>query len=300
MKTDMTFDTEDGTTLAGWFFRANGATGPSPTVIMAHGFSATKEMHLRGFAETFQAAGLNVLVYDNRNLGDSAGTPRGEIDPDQQISDYRDAITYVQGREDVDGDKIGVWGSSYSGGHVLVVAAKDRRVKCVVSQVPLVSGLDNARRLVRSDHWAGLRDGFAADRAGRLAGDAPLTLPVVGDGPADPCALPTDDSREFFTTLSPENKGSWQNEITLRSMQLFTEYEPGDYIARIAPTPLMIVVGRHDHLTPADLTLTAYANALEPKKLLILDCMHFEAYTDAPFAISGPAQRDWFVQHLAG
>ena len=298
MKDDLRFHTEDGTELAAWFFRAKGATGPSPTVIMSHGFSATKEMHLTGFAETFQDAGMNVLVYDNRNLGDSAGTPRGEIDPDQQIRDYRDAITYAQGREDVDADRIGIWGSSYSGGHVLVVAAKDRRVKCVVSQVPLVAGLDNARRLVRSDHWEGLRAGFAADRAGRLAGEAPLTLPVVGQEPADPCALPTDDSRAFFTGLSDVHRGSWQNEITLRSMEMFTEYEPGDYIARIAPTPLMIVVGRDDHLTPADLTLQAYARALEPKRLLILNCHHFEAYTDAPFAISAPAQCDWFQRHL--
>ncbi|MEO0939886.1 MAG: alpha/beta hydrolase [Pseudomonadota bacterium] len=297
MKTDITFKTEDGTQLAGWFFQAD-ADGPAPCILMAHGFSATKEMHLEGFAKTFQAAGMHVLVYDNRNLGDSGGAPRGEIDPDQQIADYRDAITFVQGLDHVDAERIGVWGSSYSGGHVLVVAAKDKRVKCVVSQVPLVYGLRNAQRLVRSDHFAGLRAGFAADRAARLAGEAPMRLPVVGDGPEDPCALPTDDSREFFHGLSAENRGRWENDITLRSMQLFTEYEPGDWVSKIAPTPLMLVVGRDDHLTPADLTLEAYEAAMEPKKLLILDCSHFEAYTDGPFEISAPAQCAWFAQHL--
>ncbi|UYV39595.1 alpha/beta hydrolase [Rhodobacteraceae bacterium D3-12] len=214
------------------------------------------------------------------------------------MRDYRDAITYVQGLDSVDATQIGVWGSSYSGGHVLVVAAKDRRVKCVVSQVPLTYGLENAQRLVRSDHWAGLRDGFAADRAGQLNGDAPLRLPVVGNGPEDPCALPTDDSREFFLGLSEENRGAWVNEITLRSMEYFTEYEPGDWVAKIAPTPLMMVAGRYDHLTPADLTLKAYERAMEPKIMLILDCAHFEAYTDEPFKISAPAQCAWFAEHL--
>lgn len=298
MKTDITFNTEDGTTLAGWFFAAAGADGPAPTVIMCHGFSATKEMHLDGFAKTFQAAGMNVIVYDNRNLGDSGGTPRGEIDPEQQIRDFRDAITYAQGRADVDPDRIGAWGSSYSGGHVLVVAARDRRVKCVVSQVPLVQGLENARRLVRSDLWAGLREGFVADRQARLRGEAPLTMPVIGETFGDPCALPTEDSHRFFSELPEEKRGRWQNEITLRSMELFTEYEPGDAIARIAPTPLMIVVGRDDHLTPADMTLAAYERALEPKKLLVLECGHFEAYTDGPFEISAPAQCEWFQTHL--
>lgn len=298
MKTDITFNTEDGTTLAGWFFAAAGVDGPAPTVIMCHGFSATKEMHLDGFAKTFQAAGMNVIVYDNRNLGDSGGTPRGEIDPEQQIRDFRDAITYAQGRADVDPDRIGAWGSSYSGGHVLVVAARDRRVKCVVSQVPLVQGLENARRLVRSDLWAGLREGFVADRQARLRGEAPLTMPVIGETFGDPCALPTEDSHRFFSDLPEEKRGRWQNEITLRSMELFTEYEPGDAIARIAPTPLMIVVGRDDHLTPADMTLAAYERALEPKKLLVLECGHFEAYTDGPFEISAPAQCEWFQTHL--
>lgn len=298
MKTDTTFRTEDGTELAGWFFKAEGAAGPAPCIVIAHGFSATKEMHLKGFAEAFQAQGMNVLVYDNRNLGDSGGAPRGEIDPEQQIRDYRDAITHVQTLPEVDPERIGVWGSSYSGGHVLVVAARDRRVKCVISQVPLVAGLDNARRLVRSDHWAGLRAGFVADRQGRLKGEAPLTLPVVSEDPAAPCALPTDDSRDFFLNLPPEYLGNWKNEITLRSMEMFTEYEPGESIPRIGPTPLMIVVARQDHLTPADMTIAAYNRALEPKKLLILDCAHFEAYTGEMFDISAPAQCEWFKTHL--
>lgn len=298
MKKDISFKTEDGTALAGWFFAGQNINGSIPTIIMCHGFSATKEMYLQGFAETFQAAGMNVMIYDNRNLGDSAGFPRGEIDPEQQIRDFRDAITYAQSRDDVDADQIGIWGSSYSGAHVLVVAARDRRVKCVVSQVPLVHGLENARRLVRSDHWSGLRAGFVADRQGRLSGKDPLTLPVIGENFGDPCALPTEDSHKFFTELPEDKRGRWKNEITLRSMEMFTEYEPGDSIARIAPTPLMIVVGRDDHLTPADLTLAAYERALEPKKLLVLECGHFDAYVGDAFKVSAPAQCAWFEKHL--
>jgi len=298
VKTDISFKTEDGTALAGWFFAADNSDGRAPTIIMCHGFSATKEMHLQGFAETFQAAGMNAVVYDNRNLGDRDGAPRGEIDPEQQIRDFRDAITYAQSRDDVDADRIGIWGSSYSGGHVLVVAARDRRVKCVVSQVPLVQGLENAQRLVRADHWPGLREGFVADRQGRLSGDAPITLPIIGETFGDPCALPTEDSHRFFSELPEENRGKWKNEITLRSMELFTEYEPGDSIARVAPTPLMMVVARDDHLTPADMTLAAYERALEPKKLLVLECGHFEASVGAAFEVSAPAQSAWFEGHL--
>src|ERR671925_702312 len=153
MRQDIEFDAE-GVTLRGWLYLPDGATGPVPTVVMAHGFSAVKEMFLDSFAEAFAAGGLGALVFDNRNFGASDGKPRQHIDPWQQVRDYRDAITFAESLAEIDRARIGVWGSSYSGGHVLVLGAIDRRVKCVVSQVPLISGHRNARRIVRSDFIA--------------------------------------------------------------------------------------------------------------------------------------------------
>lgn len=302
MREDVEFPTDDGTTLRGWLYRPDGVPDGTrtPLVVMAHGFSATKEMYLDDFAGVFAAAGLSVLVYDNRNLGASDGTPRGEIDPWQQVRDYRDAITWGSALPGVDAARIGVWGSSYSGAHVLVVAAIDRRVRCVVSQVPLISGLENARRLIRADHWAGLRAMFDEDRAARYAGKAPGTIKVAyEDDPAEPSALPTADTHEFFLGPIRERATTWRNEVTLRSVELFTEYEPGDYVGKISPTPLLMVVAAGDHLTVADLTTAAFERAREPKKLLVLPGGHFDAYVGEAFATSSAVQRDWFVQHLA-
>jgi len=153
-----------GVTLRGWFYPAEGASGTAPTIVLAHGFSAVKEMYLDRYAELFSANGLNALVFDNRNFGDSDGTPRQEIDPWAQVQDYRTAITYAITLAETDRNRIGIWGSSYSGGHVLVVAAIDRRVKAVVSQVPMVSGYDNVRALVRADFIDVYREMFDADR----------------------------------------------------------------------------------------------------------------------------------------
>ena len=297
MRRDIEFKTEDGGKLRGWHYAAEGVSGRAPTVIMAHGFSATREIFLDDFAEVFAAAGLGVIVYDHRNFGDSDGEPRGHIDPWTQINGYRDAITWAQTLPDVDPDRIGIWGSSYSGGHVLVVAAIDRRVKCVVSQVPLTYGLETARRLIRGDMWAGLRTTFDTDRAARARGEPGVKMPVTATE-GQPCALPTADTYEFFTNFVKNRETNWKNEVTLHSIEMFTEYEPAAYIARIAPTPLMVVVARGDHLTPFDLTARAYEEAFEPKKLLTLPGGHFEAYTGEPFSISSAAQRDWFKQHL--
>ena len=297
MRRDITLKTEDGVTLRGWLYLPDGATGRVPTVVMAHGFSAVKEMYLDRFAEVFAGGGLGALVFDNRNFGASEGEPRQDIDPWVQVRDYRDAITFAGTLAEVDASRIGVWGSSYSGGHVLVVGAIDRRVKCVVSQVPLISGHRNARRLIRSDFIAGVQAQFDADRQARYAGKAPAMIPVVAQDPMAPCALATPDSWQWFTETGKTRAPAWRNEVTLRSVEMFTEYEPGAYIEWVSPTPLMLVVAAGDHLTVSDEALAAYNRALEPKRLVLLPDGHFDAYVKGFDSASGPA-RDWFVQHL--
>ena len=146
MRKDVEFKTEDGVTLRGWLYLPDQSRGRVATIVMAHGFSAVKENYLDKYAEVYSAAGLGALVFDNRCFGASDGKPRQHIDPWRQVADYRDAITYASTLAEVDADRIGIWGSSYSGAHVLVVGALDRRVKCVTAQVPLISGHRNARR----------------------------------------------------------------------------------------------------------------------------------------------------------
>src|SRR5579864_2251149 len=187
MRRDVEINAE-GAILRGWLYTPERTRGAVGGVVMAHGFSAVKEMYLDRYAEAFAAAGLAALVFDNRNFGASEGEPRQEIDPWQQVRDYRHAITWMSRQAEVDRERIGVWGSSYSGGHALVLGAIDRRVKCVVSQVPLVSGHALARRLVRSDFLAGLHRMFEDDRRARYGGKPPAMIPVVSENPAGPAA----------------------------------------------------------------------------------------------------------------
>lgn len=296
MRIDIAFKTTDGTTLRGWHY-APTSSGKYPTVVMAHGFSAVKEMYLDKYAEAFHEAGLASIVYDNRNFGASDGEPRQEIDPWLQIRDYSDAITFARTLEQTDRDRIGIWGSSYSGGHVLVVAAIDRRVKCVVSQVPVISGWQNFRRLVRADFLVPLQFGLHADRDNRAGGGAPAMLPVVAQDPMAPSALPTADSYKWFTETAAARAPSWRNEVTLRTVEYGFGYEPGAYIGMISPTPLLMIVGIHDHLTVSDLAISAFERAYEPKRLVLMPGGHFDAYVDM-FKQSAEPACEWFRCHL--
>ena len=296
MRQDIELDAE-GVTLRGWLYLPDGATGPAPTIVMAHGFSAVKEMYLDAFAEAFAAGGLGALVFDNRNFGASDGQPRQEIDPWAQVRDYRHAITWAQAHPQVDASHIGVWGSSYSGGHVLVLGAIDKRIKCAVAQVPLVSGFRNIQRLVRQDFLAPNRTLFEQDRAARFRGEPPAMVPVVDPDPMAVSALPTPDSWQWFSETGKTRAPAWRNEVTLRTVEMLMEYEPAAYLERISPTPLLMVVAAGDHLTPTDLALEAYQQAREPKRLVLLPGAHFDAYVNDFDAASGAA-RDWFLEHL--
>jgi dienelactone hydrolase len=300
MRHDIEFDAE-GALLRGWFYEAEGAGGPAPCVVMAHGWSSTRRMYLDRFAEVFAAAGLAVLVYDNRGWGDSEaapGQPRHEIDPWVQVGDYRHAITYAQNRSEVDPDRIGVWGTSFSGAHAYVVAAMDRRVKAVVTQAPFVSGRATYANLARVDNQVVGPDVFTADRRARARGEAAATIPVVGTDPGRLVGLPTRDSHEWFTHARAELDPAWPNEVTLRSLDNYYCYEPAKYLPEVTPTPLLMIVGSEDGLTGGNLAAVAYSSAAEPKDIVFLPGGHFDAYTGRGFVVASQAARDWFVRHL--
>ena len=296
MKRNIEFDTSDGVTLRGWLQTPDGSLGPYPVVVMAHGFSAVKEVFLEMYADLFCAAGLACLVYDHRNLGESDGQPRLEVDPWLQVQGYRDAITFGELQDEVDAKRIGVWGTSYSGGHVLPVAALDKRVRVVVSQVPFISGQANMQRVFREEELENLRTMFDADRRSRFQGGEPAMIPVFGER-GSVCALPSPEEWDFIRESGLLGTPMWLNEVTLRSTEMMMEYEPGQYIHQITPTPLLMILTTRDIVTPTDISLEAFKRAHEPKELLLIEGGHMEVY-DAQFDRGAAAARDWLCRHL--
>jgi len=296
MRADIEFLSE-GLKLRGWLYWPEPRPQrPCPVVVMAHGFSCVKEQYLDRYAEVFAAAGLAVLVYDHAHFGASEGLPRQEVDPVRQRRGYQDAISYAQTLPGLDARRIGLWGTSYSGGHVLQVAAHDRRVRCVVSQVPTISGYQSGLRRIRADQLATSLARLAEDRAARFKGAPPGRIPATSADPATPCAMAGADCHAFFVATQ-DFAPTWRNEVTLRSLELARDNEPGSHVARISPTPLLMIVAEQDVLTATALCLEAYQRALPPKHLLLLPGGHFDPYVRY-FARSSEAACAWFCQHL--
>jgi dienelactone hydrolase len=302
VRQDVAVDAEDAILHAWWYPARGRQVGTaSPCVVMAHGWTSTKKIYLDRFAEVFAAAGLCVLVFDHRGWGDSGtapGKPRHEIDPWEQIRDYQHAITFAQNRSEVDPDRIGVWGTSFSAGHAFVVAAIDRRVQAVCGQAPFISGRATYANLVRVNNQVVGPERFTEDRRARARGEQPAMVPVVGSDPTTLVGLPTADAYAFFVEARARLDPQWPNEVTLRSLENFYGYEPARYLPDITPTPLLMIVGREDGLTGGNLAATAYQTAAEPKSIVFVPGGHFAAYTGDGYERASGAARDWFTTHL--
>jgi hypothetical protein len=294
MRRDIEFRTEDGTLLRG--FLHTSAEGSAPGIVMAHGFSGVKEQ-IDHYAAFFAEAGFSVLVYDHRGFGESEGTPRGEVDPHRQIADWRDAITFAAGLPEIDPERgFGVWGSSFAGGLAMVVAANDSRVRCVVSQIPNVSGHRNSREMFNVAQRRQIRERLVADRMARLAGDPPAMIPVFSTEPDELCAMPPAVSQRFIDR-GIEAAPTWRNEVTLRSVEHMMEFEPAGWTPHVAPKPLLMIVGALDTCTFPEIQVDVFETAREPKKLVVHPGGHFDTYIEHFEATSRPA-REWFAEHL--
>ena len=298
MRQDITFISK-GLHCKGWLYVPNDlpAGRKIPGIVMAHGFSGVKEMYLSNFAERFLGAGFITLVFDYRYFGDSEGEPREQFFPHEQVEDYRNAITWISDHPQVDPERIGVWGTSKSGGHVLYLAAYDKRVKAVVAQVPSVI-TPETRRLRDPEQYDKLGALLMQDRIARYKTGAVNYFKVVAPE-GELCVIRTTEAYEWFMQAGRSIAPNWRNQVTVESLEKDREFDPVGPIRLIAPTPLLLIGAEYDTLVPANLVAAAYERALEPKGILLLPCGHFDVYhIELWFSKAAGAAAEWFTNHL--
>lgn len=297
---DVAFATTDGVQLRGWLFVPTAAVDEAgaPGVVMSHGFSATRHMGLPGYAEELAAVGIAVLLYDHRNLGDSDGAPRAEIDPWIQSLDTRTALRWLSDRPEVDGERLGLWGSSFSAGEALAVAAVEPLVKAVVASVPFAALGDLAPdavedRRLRFEAMADVLDGRVPPPADPTIGP----MPVVREPESNIAGfLDQPESAEWFLASGTDGTG-WANEVTVR-FSADPPFDPGACVPEIAPTPVLMIVATDDRVAATQLALDTFALAGEPKELVMVEGHHFSAYAGAGFEQASAATVDFFLRHL--
>jgi alpha-beta hydrolase superfamily lysophospholipase len=250
---------------------------------MAHGFGGVRAARLEAFGERFAAAGIAALAFDYRHLGTSQGQPRGLIDITRQRDDYRAAVRCARSLPDIDADRVAVWGTSFSSGHALTVAADDPRIAAAVIMNPYVDGLAAVHK---SRKAAGLRVSVAltarwlADEVQRLRSRPPVRVDLTGP-PGSSAVFTTPDAAEGYASILPADRSSWEPAIPARVLLRLMSDRP----VRRAPDvqcPLLVCVCDHDTIAPISPALKVARNA--PRGSLVrYPYQHFDVFTGDGF-----------------
>ena len=280
--------TSDGTWLALWCYRPPG-DGPHPAVVMSHGFAAVKELGLDPVARALAEAGFVVVAFDHPGFGASGGEPRQEVDPERQLRASRDVLTYAAGLDDVDAGRLGIWGTSFSGGHAVVLAASDDRVGAAVAQVPFLAAPAESI----PDELAEI---LADDEQRRRRGEEPLRIPVTTDDPAGFGALSPDPAAHRWFTAGAADAPTWRNEVTLASLARLFAYRPLSRAADVQ-APLLVISEVDDVLCPHDQARALVARVPVEADLVELPGGHFSVYEEHR-GLATAAAVGWFERWL--
>jgi dienelactone hydrolase len=275
-----------------WLYLPDGKEKP-PVVIMAHGLSGQRDFGLQQYAESFAGHGMAALVFDYRNYGGSQGKPRNLVNPWRQLDDWRAAISHAKSLDAVDGSRLALWGTSFSGGHVVVTAAKTSGIKAVVAQVPFVDGISSTMQFPVAYQAQGLLHGMR-DVLTMIRGNAPHTVPAVGE-PGTFALMNTEECMPGYYTLVPQDT-TWKNEVPARFMLMVSAYRPTMYARKIA-CPILIMYARKDSLIPYR-AVVKMGRRIPGAEIVGLDVGHFEIYTGELFKQVVKRQAAFLKKHL--
>jgi dipeptidyl aminopeptidase/acylaminoacyl peptidase len=283
----------DGTRVSGIVRTADiPIEGRRPAIIQGPGWLGLKDAKLyHRYHEALTKAGYLVMIFDYRGFGDSDGNT-DVISPALQLEDLINGVTYLASRPDVDPDNIGVFGSGGTGGgNAILLAAADKRVRCVVSQVPVADGADWLHRMRSEAEWYSFLERLEKDRHTRVVtGKSELVHP------RGEIMVPTPERRS--TNVKGDVDGRIPTEVQLKSAEEILAYRPIDVVGLLSPVPLLIIAVENDAVTPTDHAVALYENALPPKKLLMQrNTTHYAAYEQYG-EIVVPEIVGWFDSYL--
>jgi len=292
---EVKFDVK-GVAVSAWLFLPEASSSPVPCVVMAHGLGGTKNMGLDAYAGRFSQVGLAVLAFDYRYNGESAGEPRQLIWIPSQLEDYAGAIDYVRSLKEIDPARIALWGTSLSGGHVIVSAARDNNIACIAAQCPLLDGSETAEEHVKH---MGIK--YVIRMAGHGQRDivrswlklSPHRVPIVGKA-GTIALMANNDAWNTFSAMAPDN---YINEACARIAIRMDKYQPINQLGQVN-CPVLLQVGDKDMAVPAKVVNKAQKLLKQNCEVIHYPIDHFDIYLEDNFERAVNDQVAFFSKHL--
>jgi pimeloyl-ACP methyl ester carboxylesterase len=264
-----------------------------PAIVLCHGFGGVRRFLLPEFGRFFADAGFVVLAFDHRGFGDSEG-PKWRLLPLEQVADIRNALTFLETRDEVDPARLALYGTSFGGGNAVYAAAIDQRVQAMVATVGFGDGERWLRSLRRHWEWLDFLDRLAADRTQRVLTGRSDYVDTGDIMVRDPEALEHEQKRRADF---PEQIV----QLPLETASAILEFKPEAIVHQIAPRPALFIAVERDLLVPTEETLRLHELAGEPKALHVMPAIghHGVYYGDHLTEVLGTAS-EWFARHLGG
>ncbi|HPF39369.1 MAG TPA: alpha/beta fold hydrolase [Phycisphaerae bacterium] len=163
------------------------AGGRVPIVVCAHGLTGSRIgscYRLVALGRQLAEVGVSCLTFDFRGCGESGGRFI-DVTCDRLQRDLLAVLRFMERRDDVDGQRVGLCGSSFGAFSVARVAARVSGLKTVVFWAGVASPRDLFNRAMTDDAWRLLdAQGWLDHRGCRLGRPFFQLDPGLDDGPS--------------------------------------------------------------------------------------------------------------------
>ncbi|UCD55976.1 MAG: alpha/beta fold hydrolase [Candidatus Hydrogenedentota bacterium] len=293
MNTELVHFYSEGARLAGMLYLPDipEPEGRRAGIVLCHGFTGIKENILPQYAEAFAEAGLVALPFDYRGFGESDGQ-RGRLLWHEQVTDIRNAITYLSTRPEVDAQRLGLWGTSYGGALAPYAFALDDRVKACAGQLGFSDGYGVVANRLPPEQIDSFRGMIEEDRRRRVLHNDPMY--------GDAMALAGDPEMTAFFEEAAKTLPQLKNrEILIQFIDAHLEFSPITVIHKKGNRPLLLIAAELDVVCPMDNYKELYDKAPEPKKWVVFEkTRHFEFYEGEPAQRSAAEAVNFFKEYL--
>jgi len=283
----------EGCKLSGDLYLPEGLRSPDRRagIVLCHGYTGVKDLYLPDNARVLNAAGYVVLTFDYKGWGASEGA-RSRLAPFGRVADAQAALTFLGLQQQVDADRLGIYGTSYGGATAVFLAAVDARVKCIVSVVGVGDGRRRMRSVRRPDEWHDLLERAKADRERRVLDGSSAFVD------RSEILLPDRQSAQLAVAARRANPAA-VNELPLEFIDDTLGFHPEWVVDKIAPRAILFITTSDDRLVPPEESQCMFAKAGEPKKLVTLSGFgHYEVYAEPAFSQLMREVTGWFRTHL--
>ncbi len=262
---------------------------PAPVIVLCHGFVGVQGILLPEVAQAFARDGFVVVTFDYRGFGESSGE-RGRLTVSGQQADIRAVLRWVCNNPVLDERRIGLWGAGLCGGHALCVAHRNPRVRCVVSQMPVLDGEALVTRGIASGDRVAFLKGLEEREVRRRIDGRELWVSIS--------RLVQDRTSLQFLLQQRRASPNMCNRMPYLTLHELCHFQALPFAKGVAQ-PTLMVLAEHDHLTPGGQVRAMYDALVGVKSLFTVSgAGHYDLYR-APWRDEALlVQLAWFQAHL--